>query len=127
MGRPPNSNAAYWLPKLERNIARDKAALAQLAADGWDVLVIWECETQDGKAPARTLSGFLWAQARRHRHLGVPAPGRSCSRAYKRPQDRQRSQPRWQGTLVLGLLALNTDTLLALGWTWIRTRRKHWA
>ena len=60
-GHPPKSNAPYWLPKLKRNIERDKAALAQLAAAGWDVLVIWECETQDGEALAKTLKGFLGA------------------------------------------------------------------
>lgn len=58
-GRPPKSNTAYWLPKLERNMERDKAALARLAAAGWDVLVIWECETKDAEALARTLTGFL--------------------------------------------------------------------
>lgn len=31
-GRPPKSNTAYWLPKLERNMERDKDALARLAA-----------------------------------------------------------------------------------------------
>src|SRR5690606_33231808 len=60
-GRPPKSNTAYWLPKLERNMERDKDALARLAAAGWDVLVIWECETKDAEALARTLTGFLGA------------------------------------------------------------------
>lgn len=58
-GRPPKSNAAYWLPKLERNIERDKAALAQLAAAGWDVLVIWECETKNHEAMRQALLDFL--------------------------------------------------------------------
>lgn len=57
--RLPKSNLSYWLPKLERNMERDKAALARLAAAGWDVLVIWECETKDAEALARTLTGFL--------------------------------------------------------------------
>lgn len=60
-GRPPKSNADYWLPKLERNTQRDKAALVQLNADGWDVLVIWECETKDREALVRTLGDFLGA------------------------------------------------------------------
>lgn len=60
-GRPPKSNTAYWLPKLERNMERDKDALARLAAAGWDVLVIWECETKDAEILARTLTGFLGA------------------------------------------------------------------
>jgi len=58
-GRPPKSNAAYWLPKLERNIERDKAALAQLAAAGWGALVIWECETKNHEAMRQALLDFL--------------------------------------------------------------------
>lgn len=58
-GRPPKSNTAYWLPKLERNMERDKAALAELTAAGWDVLVIWECETRNAESLARRLAGFL--------------------------------------------------------------------
>lgn len=58
-GRPPKSNAAYWLPKLERNIERDKAALAQLAAAGWDALVVWECETKNHEAMRQALLDFL--------------------------------------------------------------------
>lgn len=42
--RRPKSNQHYWLPKLERNAARDAEDLPQLAELGWDVLVIWECE-----------------------------------------------------------------------------------
>jgi DNA mismatch endonuclease (patch repair protein) len=49
----------YWLPKLERNMERDKDALARLAAAGWDVLVIWECETRNAESLARRLAGFL--------------------------------------------------------------------
>lgn len=43
------------------DMERDKEALARLAAAGWDVLVIWECETKDAEALARTLTGFLGA------------------------------------------------------------------
>jgi DNA mismatch endonuclease (patch repair protein) len=38
------SNLGYWLPKLERNQARDAKAQAGLAAAGWRVLLIWECQ-----------------------------------------------------------------------------------
>ncbi len=38
------SNLGYWLPKLERNQARDVRAQAELSAAGWRVLVIWECQ-----------------------------------------------------------------------------------
>ena len=32
----------HWLPKLERNVARDAEHQARLRELGWDVLVIWE-------------------------------------------------------------------------------------
>lgn len=41
------SNLGYWLPKLERNQARDAKAQEALAAAGWRSLVVWECQTAD--------------------------------------------------------------------------------
>lgn len=58
-GRLPKSNLAYWRPKLERNIERDKAVLAQLIASGWDVLILWECETENIEAMGKVLRDFL--------------------------------------------------------------------
>ena len=42
--RLPKSNQEYWQPKIERNIARDEANRRLLEADGWKVIVVWECE-----------------------------------------------------------------------------------
>lgn len=58
-GRPPRSNQGYWLPKLARNRDRDAASMTALRASGWDVLVIWECETGDSVALKARLMGFL--------------------------------------------------------------------
>jgi DNA mismatch endonuclease, patch repair protein len=43
-GRLPGSRAAYWQPKLQLNQERDAAALSALKEQGWQYLVIWECE-----------------------------------------------------------------------------------
>lgn len=45
--RLPKSNLDYWIPKLSRNQARDKANIKDLKDLGWRVLVVWECETRD--------------------------------------------------------------------------------
>jgi len=45
-GRAPRSNLDYWAPKLERNRNRDETALNELRDAGWQVLIIWECETR---------------------------------------------------------------------------------
>ena len=58
-GRLPKSNADYWLPKLQRNMERDQIALGKLAASGWKVLVVWECETKDVLALANKVKRFL--------------------------------------------------------------------
>ncbi len=40
----PKSNRDYWVPKLRRNVERDRAADDALGADGWTVLRVWEHE-----------------------------------------------------------------------------------
>ena len=40
----PKKNATYWQAKFERNQARDEETRAALEAEGWKVVVIWECE-----------------------------------------------------------------------------------
>ena len=57
--RAPKSNTSYWGPKLLRNAARDAENIVQLRAQGWRVLVIWECETKDAKGVLRRVQRFL--------------------------------------------------------------------
>lgn len=40
----PSSNEEYWIPKIKRNVERDKANQAELKVAGWNVIIIWECE-----------------------------------------------------------------------------------
>jgi DNA mismatch endonuclease (patch repair protein) len=40
----PKSRSEFWLPKFERNIARDRLVTRTLRKGGWRVLRIWECE-----------------------------------------------------------------------------------
>ena len=58
-GRPPKSRLDYWLPKLEKNVQRDKTNIEQLAALGWDVLVIWQCEVREADFLAAKLQNFV--------------------------------------------------------------------
>ena len=39
----PKTRAAFWKNKIGRNMERDRQALAALKADGWRVLLVWEC------------------------------------------------------------------------------------
>ena len=55
----PKTRAAYWQLKFEKNEERDRRNIATLRALGWEVLVVWECETLDRTGLVATLSRFL--------------------------------------------------------------------
>jgi DNA mismatch endonuclease (patch repair protein) len=45
----PKSNTDYWDAKLRRNVERDAHTLLALTRQGWRMVVIWECETNDSE------------------------------------------------------------------------------
>ena len=45
--RIPKTNTDYWRAKIARNVARDVRTAAELAALGWKVETLWECELKD--------------------------------------------------------------------------------
>lgn len=56
----PRSRREFWTEKFARNVARDAANRAALAALGWRVLVVWECELrQDPLAVLERVVGEL--------------------------------------------------------------------
>jgi DNA mismatch endonuclease, patch repair protein len=61
LARKPKSNQGYWLPKLSRNVARDVRVRQELAADGWEALVVWECEISNIPQLSRRITDFLSA------------------------------------------------------------------
>jgi DNA mismatch endonuclease (patch repair protein) len=64
-GRAPKSRLDYWGPKLEANRARDERARRELAALGWEVLTIWQCEIKDANFLQWRLTAFLEEQPTR--------------------------------------------------------------
>ena len=61
--RVPKANRDYWLAKVGRNKARDARNLADLAAAGWRVETVWECEMKDREALKGRLAALLSASA----------------------------------------------------------------
>ena len=55
----PSTNAAFWLEKLDANVRRDASQIARLRDLGWDVLVIWECETEKHEILLQRLEEFF--------------------------------------------------------------------
>jgi DNA mismatch endonuclease (patch repair protein) len=42
----PSKNEGFWRSKFERNKTRDREVKKELESDGWNVVTIWECETE---------------------------------------------------------------------------------
>lgn len=57
--RVPKANRDYWVAKVARNRARDARSLEALAALGWRVDTLWECEMKDEAALTVRLKGLL--------------------------------------------------------------------
>ena len=57
--RVPKANREYWTAKVARNVARDARAAADLAAAGWRVETIWECDLKDAAALKARLERML--------------------------------------------------------------------
>jgi DNA mismatch endonuclease (patch repair protein) len=58
-GRVPSTRLEYWVPKLARNQQRDQAVQSALEKQGWQSLIVWECELKDATATSRTVKRFL--------------------------------------------------------------------
>lgn len=59
--RIPKTRQDFWIPKLQGNVARDARSQDALQQMGWDVLVVWECETTPSRIDEldKKLSDFL--------------------------------------------------------------------
>ncbi len=57
--RMPKSRLQFWLPKLEKNVERDKKVLKELRASGWKALIVWECELKDVESIRDRVKRFL--------------------------------------------------------------------
>lgn len=55
----PTTNIEFWNKKLDQNIERDKRFQRLLKESGWDVLVVWQCETNKPDELLRKLERFL--------------------------------------------------------------------
>jgi DNA mismatch endonuclease, patch repair protein len=69
----PKTRVEYWLPKLKRNVQRDRAAESALRSAGWRVLVIWECEL--ATPPEQLAERFV-------EFLGPPGGGSKTTSTY---------------------------------------------
>ncbi|WP_352827103.1 DNA mismatch endonuclease Vsr [Mesorhizobium sp. M0494] len=55
----PKTRTEYWLAKLAANRARDSRVESELLELGWEVGIVWECETRNEAFLAGFLAKFL--------------------------------------------------------------------
>lgn len=58
-GRLPKSRVEFWQAKIDRNRERDRENIAALEADGWRVLIVWQCELKKPLELCEKLNEFL--------------------------------------------------------------------
>lgn len=77
-GTSPRANAAYWGPKLDRNVARDRLVDGALHAAGWATVRVWEHD--DPQSAADRIVALVTS-----RRPARPAGGEAAARPPARP------------------------------------------
>jgi DNA mismatch endonuclease (patch repair protein) len=55
----PVTRAEFWAAKRSDTVARDERNSADLKSAGWQVLTLWECETNDPDRLTKRLASAL--------------------------------------------------------------------
>lgn len=61
----PSTRPGFWKNKFDKNVERDARQIDSLLADGWSVLVVWECELAQREKLATRMDSFLKAAQQR--------------------------------------------------------------
>lgn len=59
----PKTRPEFWSRKFSSNVARDRRVARALRRAGWNVLVVWECQTGSYEPLMRRLAQFLRSSA----------------------------------------------------------------
>ena len=59
----PKTRVEFWTEKFERNVARDQLKETALREMGWQVLLVWECETKSVETLSAKLASALAGEA----------------------------------------------------------------
>lgn len=67
----PTSNTTFWDTKLDKNIQRDSEVQAKLKESGWNVLVIWQCQTKSEEALGEIIKTHVPLNALQAKHISA--------------------------------------------------------
>lgn len=57
--RLPKTRIGFWRTKMNINRVRDRTNIALLKANGWRVLIVWQCELKNTKVLTKKLYDFI--------------------------------------------------------------------
>lgn len=60
----PATNSEFWQKKRESNKDRDRRNVEVLKQEGWQILIVWECQTKNSNALHKILAKFLLRNGR---------------------------------------------------------------
>lgn len=69
----PKSNKTYWVKKIESNISRDKKNVSVLKKQGWNPVIIWECETKNPEMLRKKIKDSAQDQYQHSEHGKIKA------------------------------------------------------
>lgn len=76
----PKTRTEFWSAKFRANCARDAKATSALSRAGWNVVVVWECETEGLSRLSRRLGRLLSKAEQRVSQTRNGSLGRSATR-----------------------------------------------
>jgi len=68
----PASRQKYWLPKFRRTVKRDRDHQEKLSESGWNVVIIWECETRDLDSLEQKLAKKIYNGLSLYQRFSIP-------------------------------------------------------
>ena len=55
----PKTNYEFWKNKIDENIQRDKKNYEKLKVQGWNVLILWQCQLNNQNNIKRTIDKLI--------------------------------------------------------------------
>ena len=77
----PKTNQQYWESKFKRNVQRFRQVSSQIRKEGWNVSVIWECQTKDTDKLKHKIKNIRYLHLYKHSYRAVPALNKRDSSA----------------------------------------------
>jgi len=55
----PDSNAAFWANKIQKNKTRDRSVARKLRRSGWRIMTVWQCRLRKAERIRRRLARVI--------------------------------------------------------------------